>query len=710
MRWFKYLAIALGGLLALVLIAVVALFALVDTAALKTTLSKYMAERYQRTLTLEGDLKLSLFPTLGVSLSQARLSEPRATTTALKVEQARLSLEVLPLVRGQIRVGGVTLEGLEASVVRGADGKSNYDDLIAGGSKQQSAAVQFDIEKIAITRSALVLRDALSGTDLALAQFNLNTGRVAERAPFPFDVSMQIQGAQPAIQGGFKAKGVATFDLAVPAFSLSKFDASYSGKLGADSIEASLNLPQLSLSTEATEIQELHAGVKITGARQLEAKLAATGVSGKPSALSIKQLSINGQGTQEQKNFVFDLKAPVTADLNALLLRLPQFSGQVQLNDPSLPMKTIQLPLSGTLTADFKQQKMQGKLNTKFDETTLQAQWGIQQLSPLKFSFDVNADRVNVDRYLPATAPKAPASSAEKPIDLSALKSLNANGIARIGQLQIKGLKVSQVVLTLQANAGDVRLAPVSAQLYGGSLQATASVNAHNNRYALNQQLSNIQLGPLLRDVANSDLLEGRGAVSANVTTTGTTVSALKKGMNGSASLRLNDGAIKGYDLGKTLGNARDKLNALVKGGTTNDQGGGSAQDKTQFSEMSASFNIVNGVASNDDLNVKAPLFRLGGSGKIDLGQSRVDYLARASIVNTLTGQGGKDKGQTKDITIPVKIVGPFDKLGWEVQWSAVGSEALKSTLGSKLDEKKQELKDKAREQVQDKLKGLFSR
>jgi hypothetical protein len=44
------------------------------------------------------------------------------------------------------------------------------------------------------------------------------------------------------------------------------------------------------------------------------------------------------------------------------------------------------------------------------------------------------------------------------------------------------------------------------------------------------------------------------------------------------------------------------------------------------------------------------------------------------------------------------------------VQWSAVGSEALKATVGTKLDEKKQELKDKARDQVKDKLKGLFSR
>ncbi|MCA3176845.1 MAG: AsmA family protein, partial [Burkholderiales bacterium] len=105
MRWLKYVAIALGGLLALLLVAVVALFALVDTAALKTTLSKYVADQYQRTLTLDGDLKLSLFPTLGVSVAQARLSEPGATATALMVEQARLSVDVLPLLRGQLRVG-----------------------------------------------------------------------------------------------------------------------------------------------------------------------------------------------------------------------------------------------------------------------------------------------------------------------------------------------------------------------------------------------------------------------------------------------------------------------------------------------------------------------------------------------------------------------------------------------------------------------------
>ena len=644
MRWLKYLAIALGGLLALLLVAVVALFALVDTAALKTTLSKYVADQYQRTLTLDGDLKLSLFPTLGVSVAQARLSEPGATATALKVEQARLSVDVLPLLRGQLRVGGITLDGLEATLVRKADGKTNYDDLIGGDKKQSSGAVQFDIEKSALTRSALVVRDAVSGTDLTLSQLNLSTGRVAERSPFPFDFSVQIQGKKPAIQGAFKAKGVATFDLTGRAFSLSKFETGYSGKLAARTI-------------------------------------------------------------------VFDLKTPLTADLNALLIRLPQFSGQLQVNDPSLPMKSLQVPLSGTLTADLKQQKMQGKLNTKSDETTLAAQWGVQQFSPLKFSFDINADRLNVDRYLPPPAANTPAASgAEKPIDLSALKKLNGSGTARIGQLQIKGMKASNVLLTLNANAGDVRLAPVSAQLYGGSLQATASVNAHSNRYALNQQLNNVQIGPLLRDVAKNDLLEGRAVVNANVTATGTTVSALKKALNGTASVRLNDGAIKGYDLGKTLGNARNKLNALVKGGTANDKGGGSAQDKTQFSELSASFNIVNGVANNDDLNVKAPLFRLGGNGKIDLGESRVDYLARASIVNTLTGQGGKDKGQTRDITIPVRIVGPFDKLGWEVQWSAVGSEALKATVGTKLDEKKQELKDKARDQVKDKLKGLFSR
>ncbi len=44
-------------------------------------------------------------------------------------------------------------------------------------------------------------------------------------------------------------------------------------------------------------------------------------------------------------------------------------------------------------------------------------------------------------------------------------------------------------------------------------------------------------------------LLEGRGNVVLDLTTTGNLVSAMKKALNGSAKLELKDGAIKGINL-----------------------------------------------------------------------------------------------------------------------------------------------------------------
>ena len=127
---------------------------------------------------------------------------------------------------------------------------------------------------------------------------------------------------------------------------------------------------------------------------------------------------------------------------------------------------------------------------------------------------------------------------------------------------------------------------------------------------------------------------------------------------------------------------------------------------------MSASINFVDGIGSSDDLDMKSPFLRVGGKGQVNLRNSSLDYTARATIVNTSAGQDGADLSQLKDLTIPVRISGPFDKLGYQLQFAQIGSEALKNAFKAKtapvIEEKKKELKEKVNEQLKDKLKGLF--
>ena len=125
---------------------------------------------------------------------------------------------------------------------------------------------------------------------------------------------------------------------------------------------------------------------------------------------------------------------------------------------------------------------------------------------------------------------------------------------------------------------------------------------------------------------------------------------------------------------------------------------GSSAADKTQktdFSEMSASFTIKNGVAHNEDLDVKSPLFRIGGAGDIDVGNSKLNYVTKASVVATTKGQGGDDLSSLRGVTVPVRVSGPFDDLKYSVDYgSAAGSLA----------------KSKSTDKVQEQLRGLLKR
>jgi AsmA protein len=257
----------------------------------------------------------------------------------------------------------------------------------------------------------------------------------------------------------------------------------------------------------------------------------------------------------------------------------------------------------------------------------------------------------------------------------------------------------------------------MSATLYGGSLAGALSANASNPpRFAAKQALSNVNIGPLLKDAIDKSPVDGKGNVALDVSATGATVSQLKKGLNGTASLSLKDGAINGINLAAAIRNAKAKLD-MGQTQPAPQQGTGSAQDKTDFTDLGASFKITNGVAHNDDLSAKTPLFRLGGSGDINIGESSLDYTARATVVPTLQGQGGPELQELKGLTVPVKLSGPFTAISWKVDLGGMASnrakeliEDKKSQLKAESQKKIDEQKDKLQEQLKGQLKGLFGR
>jgi AsmA protein len=377
-----------------------------------------------------------------------------------------------------------------------------------------------------------------------------------------------------------------------------------------------------------------------------------------------------------------------------------------------LPAKEIAAQLAGSAAANLKKEQAQLNVSGTVDQSKLQGRFGVTGFAKPAISFDAEMDQLNLNRYMAADAKKPAAEKSqtekpakpgqgepEKPFDLSALKDLNANGTLKIGSLTAADLKASQVILTLKAANGKVQLDPLAANLYQGRMTGAASVNAASTpMFTLKQNLNGIAVGPLLKDIAEKDLLEGKGNVSLDLAAQGATVSAIKQSLNGTAALKLEDGALNGINIAQSIRSARAQLKALRGEAAPASTG----PQKTDFSELSASFAIKNGIAHNDDLSIKSPLLRIGGSGDVNIPAEKLDYLMKATVVATSKGQGGAELEALKGLTVPVKIFGPLDSPEYKLDLSGVATQAAQQ----KLEEKKEELKARAQEKIQERLFG----
>ncbi len=582
------------------------------------------------------------------------------------------------------------------------------------------------------------------------AQVDLSSG-------FTIDLEQQhyiLQGADAEIKGQLLdfADAVVSFagdaDLqpGTKRFVLDDVKLAASGKRAAQTIEVRLDAPKLAVTDSAVTGGKLQVDAKVVeGARTLSAKFAAPSFEGSPQAFKIPSVvfdavvkegaldataklagSISGDidkllfsspqlklvlsGRQGETAIDGSLTTPLAINLKTQLIDLPNIVAAFALPNPA--GGTLKLNAAGRAGINLGKSSLSAALKGKLDESSFDAKLGMAQFSPAAYTFDIGIDQIDADRYLaksggtPSAKTGAAGAAPEKPIDLSGLRDLRANGNLRVGALKINNIKASNLRAELRAGAGKIEVSSLSAKLYGGSANGAFSATASNApRFAVRQELVGINVGPLLKDAIDKTPIEGRGNVTLDVTSAGGSFTQIKKSLNGSARLALQDGAVHGVNVAQVVRNAKAKIGEL-RGNEQAQAGTGASTEKTDFSEMTGSFRIANGVARNDDLSVKSPLIRLGGAGDINLGEDRLDYLAKVTVVSTLQGQGGPELQALKGLTIPVRLTGPFTAIGWRVDFAGLARAAAKE----KIDEKKEELKTKARDKIQEQLKDLFGK
>ncbi len=670
-KWLLAIALLVVGILAIAAVILVAVF---DPNDYKDQIASLVKDKTGRELRIEQDIRLTLFPRLGVALGKAQLSNAPGfgKQPFARVGSASVSLKLLPLLRKRIEVDQISLDGLALNLMVDKQGRDNWSDLLAGESKREversgpSEASPASIEALRIggldVRSLTVdYEDQRTGSSQRITLRQLRTGEIVPGSDVPVTLELAARSDQPPADAVVKADATLKIAPGLRRFEMPDLRAKL--QLRAD------DTPPIDAALRAGLVYDLTAdrfalsSLKLTrGDVRLTGELRGTALSTAPrldGSFSLAAFSLRALLTE--LGIPPDTRDPKALSRFALDLHLAKTPKRIELDD----------------------------LVVRLDDSTLKGKAAIAGSGKPAIDFDLAVDRLDLDRYLPKRAPASntgaavsPKAPAEKPLALPVgpLRELDLDGRLRIARLTLNGLHLNDAVLAVRAKRGVIALKPLAARLYGGSLSVNAAMNlsARQPVWTIDNQLKGVQIGPLLRDLNGKDpLITGTANLSGKLKTRGLDDAAWRRNLDGSARFSFLDGALQGYDLAGIIRQAM----AALKGRHLELKG----PRKTDFAEMKGSLRIRHGVARNDDFSLKSPFLRVRGKGTIDLPKERLDYLLTAKLVGSLKGQGGEDLDKLKGVPIPVRIRGPFRDPSIKPDLQSILKEAAKRKLLDKV-------------------------
>ncbi len=694
----KIIYILLGLALAAV-VAIAALVSLVDPNQFKPQLAEQVRKSTGRELVMEGDIGWRFWPSLGLSLEKVQLRNPAgfAEPDLLRFAQGDASVALLPLLSHRLEIGKVTLSGAHLFIQTRADGSSNLSGLVktatsdkgdgaqspAGDGQPAAPAAseeqpwQISLQGVALVEASALVRDDRSGAVSRLDRLDLDLGQLTPGEWVP--VTLAAKGAQGDL--GFDLKGEAQLKPAQEAMKSELKDLSLSGSLS----QPSQRLDAFTLKADRLAL-------------------------GQWSSLT---LNLSGaQGAADKPTLAGTLEGTLKARLDEKrqLLELSDAVLAARLSGDALPRPQMNLKLAGFARAELDKQSVTlSNLVMGADDALLSGNGTVHLGAVPKVEFDLKGEKLDLDSWLgqaaPAKTPAAPAAPAKgegkgtapaaralstmEP-DLAALKAVDLAGRLQLGSLRVKGLDLGAVDLQLALAGGQLTLKQFSAGVAGGQVTASGVLDARQQpaRYQVHKRIQGVDIRPLLQTLAQNDRLEGKGDLEVQVQGTGLSEQALRSQMQGKASLRLRDGALHGINLAEMIREARATLTG---------KGADQVKEarKTDFSALTASFQIANGVARSDDIQLLAPALRVKGQGQTALVPETLDFLFLTSVVESSKGQGGKSVDELKDITIPVRIGGHWQAPSYKLD--------VKELLGNN-----KVLEEKARKEAERGLKKLL--
>ena len=697
---FKLLKWCLGfvvTIFTLILLAVIIVPMVFDPNDYREDITNLVKEQTGRELILDGDLEVSVFPWIGIRTEGLKLMQPEQIGGEMvAVETAQLRVKFAPLLSKQVHVDTVVLEKPAIRLITLANGIDSFygltDDEEAEEelSDSEEAGVAIVLQGLELTEGKVIIDDRAEKSVTELTNLNFVTGNLLGDELAKLQASGQLKTSDSPDLVDFDLNGLANIN--AETFLVQASDLEIQVTQSAET--ARIVMDSFKFADQAKiEIQGLTADIDGTA----EAKL------------SVPSISANMDSQKAQISEIKLTSGNLVASINNLVankfidapsasgsISVPPFNAAKLLQDFDVDYETANpdslknVGLSASFSGNLDQASIKDLL-VNLDQTKLNGFATVKNFEKPSITFDLNLNELNLDDYLPPTVEE---EEDEESFDADALsvpmeafKDLQANGQFKAASLISGGVELTNIDVQVKSTPGKVTITP-NASLYEGSIdgQIAFTDNDGVSKLSVKNEVDFVQLGQLLNAAEVTDQLSGLGTVMVDLVVTE------KDGVqsnNGVIKLVAKDGAIQGVDVKGMIDTAYSKYQSLNgQEPEDSEEGESSESDETRFAEMLGTFNINNNVITNDDFTLKAPLFRVGGEGTIDVEKQTLDYLVEVKLVASTSGQGGKSINDLVGLPIPIRLSGDLTAPSFSIDFKRL----YKSLISRELDKKKGEI------------------
>jgi AsmA protein len=662
-----------------------------DANYFKSEMVDYVKTHYQRDLTLEGDIKVTFFPKLGLNSGKMTLSQRNSKQNFSSIENARLYISWWPILFKQIQVESVVLDGVHANIIRYKNGTSNLEDLFSSEGKLND--IKFEIDNIKINNSSANIQDETSDLYFSLHNLNIETEKIADATPAIITTQFRLESSKPHIDTKVKISSHILFELKTnhyefsnfegevegeaaglnilglnfqgtlnsypgeDRFILDKFNATTKGKWDNRRLEVKIEIPQLKLIKNEMSASAIALNTTLLqDDENLSASMQIPALTIKENKLSAENMTANFDLFMQGKTVQGNLSSPFNLDLSSKQLQLSSLSSNLNITHPILSNK-INATVNGEILANFPEQDVKSSVKIKIDDSNIVGNISLHDFQQPVYIFDIGTNQLDLDHYLAIDWAKRLQNEALV-FDFSNLKEVNFHGKFRSNDFKFANLKTHSFVAEIRNENATLNIDPISASLYGGTSMGSFTISTNETpQISLKQKLTGVQINELLDDfIPGPAKLTGKGNFTFALNATGENIGALRKTLNGNINLALTQGTVQGMNLIETLlanqkqiGVVDAELNEPAK-----------FTESTAYTQLKSSFDINEGKAHSSDFSLKSALFNSSGDVAITFESGVLDTQLNTSVNANLKRSSHGEIADLKGINFPMQIFGSY--------------------------------------------------